>query len=158
MVSEGRQSIAGNGTKTWPAFRHAMRQYLRAPGLALGLSFLFGVFFTALLWGVGSFGPSWSAIRARLSFQPEVPIGGAPSERAPVASGLTLPMSHADTAFRYSVWALPNQEGEPLRPSLLVGRFQTREEADDALKRMQTLEGLQRLEVIETNSPPREER
>jgi general secretion pathway protein A len=183
MVSEGRQSIAGNGTKTWPAFRHAMHQYLRAPGLALGLSFLFGVLFTALLWGVGSFGPSWSAIRARLSFQPEVPIGGAPSERAPVAGGLTLPMSHADTAFRYSVWALPSQEGEPLRktvqdlegkglrvsvgqgpqengigPSLLVGRFKTREEADDALKRMQTLEGLQRLEVIETNSPPREER
>gem|GEM_PF-536793 len=157
MVSEGRQSIAGNGTNTWPALRHAMRQYLRAPGLALGLSFLFGVLFTALLWGVGSFGPSWSAIRARLSFQQEVPVAGAPSERAPVAGGFTLPMSHADSAFRYSVWALPSREGEPLRPSLLVGRFQTREEADDALKRMQTLEGLQRLEVIETNSPPRQE-
>jgi len=91
-------------------------------------------------------------------------------------------MSHADTAFRYSVWALPSQEGEPLRKtvqdlegeglrvsvaqgpqekgigsSLLVGPSKTREEADDALKRMQTLEGLQRLEVIETNSPTRRE-
>jgi general secretion pathway protein A len=147
MVSEGRQSIAGNGTKTWPAFRHAMRQYLRAPVLALGLSFLFGVLFTALLWGVGSFGPSWSG--AHLSF---------PTEIAPAGGGLTLPISHPDRAFRYSVWALPSQEGELLRPSLLVGRFKTREEADDALKRMQTLEGLRRLEVIETNSPPREER
>jgi cell division septation protein DedD len=58
--------------------------------------------------------------------------------------------------LRVSVGQGPQEKG--IGPSLLVGRFQTREEADDALKRMQTLEGLQRLEVIETNSPPREER
>jgi hypothetical protein len=181
MVSDGRQSIAGNGMKTWPAFRSPMRQHLRAPGLALGLSFLFGVLFTALLWSLGSLGPSWTAIRARLSMQHEVPIGGAPAERAP--GGITLPIFHPDPAFRYSVWAVPRQEGESLRktvhdlereglrvsvgqgpqekgtgPSLLVGRFKTREEADDALKRMQTLEGLERLEIVETNPPTREER
>jgi hypothetical protein len=170
MVSEGRQSIAGNGTKTWPAFRYAMRQYLRAPVLALALSFLFGVFFTALLLGWGSFGFSWS--------------GAHPSspEFVPSAGGVTLPMSHAETAFHYSVWALPGHKGEPLRktvqdlegegfrvsvgqepqgkgigPSLLIGRFKTREEAEDALKRMQKLGGLQRLQVVETNSPVRQE-
>jgi general secretion pathway protein A len=172
MVSEGRQSIAGNGMKTRPAFRSPMRQYLRAPGLALGLSFLFGVFITALLWGLGSLGPSWS--------------GAHPSSRTGIATsggGVTLPRFHADTAFRYSVWAVPSQEGESLGktvqdlervglrvsigqgprekgigPALLVGRFNTREEAEDALKRMQTLEGLERLEVVETDPPPREER
>jgi type II secretory pathway predicted ATPase ExeA len=166
MVTEGRQSIAGNGIKTRPAFRHAIRQHLRAPALALGLSFLFGVFFTALLWALGGFAS----------------IEGLPSSRAPVASGLTPPTSHADPAFRYSVWAVPSQEGEALRktvqdlegeglpvsvgerpnehgigPSILVGRFKTREEADDAVKRVQMLEGLQRLEVVETGSPVRQE-
>ena len=166
MVSEGRQSIAGNGAKTWPALRHAMRQYLKAPVLALGLSFLFGVLFTALLWGLGSRWPSWPG--AHLSF---------PTEIAPARGGLTLPISHPDPAFRYSVWALPSQEGEPFRkmvqdlegeglrvfvgqgsqekgigPSLLVGRFETREEADAVLKKMQRLEGLKRVEVIQTGS------
>ncbi|MGH7431243.1 MAG: SPOR domain-containing protein, partial [Candidatus Methylomirabilales bacterium] len=78
-------------------------------------------------------------------------------------------------AFPYWVWALTSQEGEPFRkmvqdlegeglrvfvgegsqekgiePSLLVGRFETREEADAVLKKMQRLEGLKRVEVIQT--------
>jgi len=171
MVSEGRQSITGNGTKTWPSFRHAMRQYLRAPVLALGLSFLLGVLFTALLWGLMGFEAPW------FSFRPE-----ASPQVAPVAGGLTLPVLQPDPAFPYSVWAVPSQEegslrktvqdleGEGLRvsvgqgpqengigPSLLVGRFKTREEADGALKRMQMLEGLRRLEVVETGIPVRQE-
>ncbi len=171
MVSEGRQSIAGNGTKTWPSFRHAMRQYLRAPVLALGLSFLFGVLFTALLWGLMGFEAPW------FPFRPE-----ASPQVAPVAGALTLPVLQPDPAFPYSVWAVPSQEGGSLRktvqdlegeglrvsvgqgpqengigPSLLVGRFKTREEADGALKRMQMLEGLQRLEVVETGIPVRQE-
>lgn len=183
MVSEGRQSIAGDRARTWATCRSVIGRYLQAPRIALGLSFLFGVFFTALLWGLGTFGPSWSAIGARFSFQQEAPIEVAPSDRTPVADGLTLPTSQPDPAFPYSVWALPSQEGElswkmgqhfeggglrvsvgqgpqekGIGPSLLVGRFKTREEADDALKRMQMLEGFQRLEIVETNSPTGQER
>lgn len=107
MVSEGRQSIAGNGARTWPAFRYAMRQYFRAPVLALGLSFIFGVLFTALLLGFGSLWPSWPGAHP-----------SSPTEFAPAAGGVTLPMSHKDTAVRYSVWALPSQGGESLRKTV----------------------------------------
>lgn len=172
MVSEGRQSIDGHGVRARASFRFAMGRYLQAPRIALALSFLFGALFTALLWGLIGFDASWSTIGPRLFFRPE-----APPQVAPVAGSLMVPMTHADPAFPYWVWALTSQEGEPFRkmvqdlegeglrvfvgegsqekgigPSLLVGRFETREEADAVLKKVQQLQGLQRLEVIQTGS------
>jgi cell division septation protein DedD len=88
-----------------------------------------------------------------------------------------VPITHPDPAFPYWVWALTSQGGEPFRKmvqdlegeglrvfvdkgskeqgieaSLLVGRFETREEADVVMKQMQQLQGLKRLEVIQTGS------
>ena len=183
MVSEGRQSIDGHGVRARASFRFAMGRYLQAPRIALALSFLFGALFTALLSGLIGFEASWSTISARLPFRLQAPPEVAPAAgKASVAGGVTLPILHSDPAFRYSVWAWASQEGEPFRkmvqdleaeglrvsvgqgpqengigPSLLVGRFKTREEADDALKRMQMVEGIQRLEVVEISSTSRQE-
>jgi hypothetical protein len=157
-----------------------MGQYRRSPVIALGLPFLVGALFTVLLqWGSFDFEASWPDIGARLSFRPGTPPPVAPAVgRAPAAGGFVLPAFRPDPAFPYTIWALASQEGELVRTmvqhlereglpvfagegpheegvgqSLLIGRFTTRQEADVALEKLQWLDGLKRIELIQTGSP-----
>lgn len=180
MVLEGHRSLAGEGVEALTPVRPAGGQYRRSPVIALGLPFLVGALFTALLqWGLFDFEASWPGIGARLSFRPGTPPAVAPvTEKAPVAGEVVLPTFRPDPAFPYTIWAVTSQEGELVRTmvqhlereglpvfadegsheegvgrSLFIGRFTTRQEADVALEKLQWLDGLTRIELIQTGSP-----
>lgn len=182
MVIEGRRSLNGGRAGNAPRLRIPRRQHLKAAMLTLCFSLLFGGLFAGLAQrGSTGFEGWWSAIGQRLRFVPATsPQLAAVAGGASAPRGLTLPTFHLDPALPYTIWALPSQKGEPFRAivrnlqqeglqvfvgdrsgeegisrSLLVGRFKTPEEAHAALKKIQRLKGLERLEVIVPLSPSR---
>ncbi|MFQ5881978.1 MAG: AAA family ATPase [Candidatus Methylomirabilales bacterium] len=179
MVQDGQRSLTGEVTTVAPHLRPARAQHLKAALLTLCLSLLFGALFAGLLQR-GSVGLEgwWSAIGERLSPRSATsrhPTSGEvePSAPPPIA----VPVFHPDAAFPYTIGALTSQGGEVLRKivetlqqeglevflreesgesgiwhRVLVGRFKTPEDAQAVVEKVQRVEGLERVEIIQ--SPP----
>lgn len=178
MVLKGRRSLSGE--TTGDAFSRWIPRSprLKVAALALCFSLLFGALFAGVSQRASSGSDGWwSAIAGRLPFGLATQNGTVVAD-GPVVHGLGLATMPLDPALPYTIWALASQEGKAFRTvvrnleerglqvfvgdgsgergakrPLLVGRFKTPKEARAAMKEIQGLEGLERVEVIQTAFP-----
>lgn len=173
MVLEGHRSLAGEGNGSRTMLRPGMFRHLRVSLPAVGLAFLCGVLSVGFLQSLSGGSGTWlrdvgARLIAPLTELREV--AGLPARGG--GSDLGLPVFDPDPAFPYTIRALPYQEGEALRATvrhlqeeehlpvfvadgsvsggqaLLIGRFETFEQAEATLLKVHRLDGLTDLEVI----------
>jgi type II secretory pathway predicted ATPase ExeA len=177
MVVEGRRSLSGEAVSdAFPRWIPRSPR-LKVAVLTLCFSLLFGALFAGISQQASGSEGWWSAIAAHLPFG-LAPQNAAVVAETPAAHGLGLATMPLDPALPYTIWALATQEGKlfrtvvrsleeqglqvfvgdgsgerGVRRPLLVGRFKTPKEAHAAMKKIQDLEGLERVEVIQTAFP-----